>query len=388
MLKKLRVHNFRSLHDVEVSLALLTTLVGPNMSGKSNILDALRFLYECWFPQPGTFGPVNAIARRGGIDEVLWKGGKDKLLSIAVEFEDPQRRERSLEYLIEIVGAAGGYVNVQSEQLRLRQEKQVSELIVRELDGRWLQTLDGQRLVRVESERSAMELAPPNWDGFALKTFAQNLRLYQLVPQVMKQVNPVTAGRVLDIHGENLSAWLMWLQTRSPESFQRITEIVGDVFPEVQKLSTWPTQQGTVYLASQEKSLKGTIPLLQMSDGELAFIAFVSLICAPDEASAPLFLIEEPENHLHPKLIETMFGLLRQVQQEVRERNSSPAQILLTTHSPYVLNQMDLSEIRWVEKKNGETVIICPSDKTHLRKLVEDKELGIGDLMLTGALGG
>jgi hypothetical protein len=48
---------------------------------------------------------------------------------------------------------------------------------------------------------------------------------------------------------------------------------------------------------------------------------------------------------------------------------------------------MNLDEILWIEKKHGETVVVRPSDKTHLRKLVEDKDLGLGDLMLTGALG-
>jgi predicted ATPase len=125
-----------------------------------------------------------------------------------------------------------------------------------------------------------------------------------------------------------------------------------------------------------------------MSDGELAFIAFLSLICAPDDLSGTLFLVEEPENYLHPRLIETLFGLLRQVQQEVADRKVLPSQILITTHSPYVLDQLKLDEVAWVEKRNGETSIVRPNEKTHLRKLVEDNELGIGDLAFTGALGG
>ena len=51
------------------------------------------------------------------------------------------------------------------------------------------------------------------------------------------------------------------------------------------------------------------------------------------------------------------------------------------------LDQMNLDEILWIEKKHGETGVVRPNDKTHLRKLVEEKALGLGDLMLTGALG-
>jgi predicted ATPase len=357
------------------------------MGGKSNLLDALLFLHESWFPQAGTYGPVNALVRRGGIDEVLWKGGPDRLLSVGVEFTDPARPERVFKYGIELVGGATGYVNIQTEQLILQEGEKQYPLIMRESEGRWLVNADGQRLFTVEAERSAMELAPRNWDGYPLKWFAQNWRYYNLVPSLMKQLNQVGAGGVLEPQGQNLSAWLMWLQTRAPESFNRIAEVARDVFPEVRRLLTWPTQQGTVNLVSEEQALVRPTPLFQMSDGELALIALLSLVCAPDDLGGTLFLVEEPESHLHPKLLETLVALLRQVQEEVSDRSIPPSQIMLTTHSPYLVNQMNLDEILWVEKKNGETVVVRPGDKAHLRKLVEDKVLGLGDLMFTGALG-
>jgi predicted ATPase len=387
MFTRLRTQNFRSLRSLDLPLRSLNVLVGPNMGGKSNVIDALRFLYEAWFPQPGTYGPVNALTRRGGIDEVLWKGGKDKLLSLAAEFAEPSQPETSFEYQIELVGGAAGYVNIQEEKLVLRKGEKHYPLILQDGEGRWLVNASAERLVSVQAQRSAMELAPPNWDGYPLKWFAQNWRYFQLVPSLMKQINQVTSGGVLDINGQNLSAWLMWLQTRSPESFERITEIARDVFPEIRRLMTWPTQQGTVFLSSQEQGLSEPTHLHQMSDGEIVFIAFLSLICAPDDLSGTLFLIEEPENHLHPRLLETLIELLRQVQQEVADRKAIPAQILLTTHSPYLLDQMKLDEVIWVEKKNGETASVRPSDKQHLRRLVDDRTLGLGELMFSGALG-
>ncbi len=321
------------------------------------------------------------------MDEVLWKGGADRLLSVGVEFTDPARPERSFKYGIEIVGGASGYVNIQTERLLVLEGEKQYPLITRESEGRWLVNADGQRLVVVEAERSAMEFAPRNWDGYPLKWFAQNWRYYNLVPSLMKQFNPVGAGGALEPQGKNLSAWLMWLQTRAPENFNRIAEVVRDVFPDIRRLLTWPTQQGTVYLASQEETLARPTPLDQMSDGELAFIAFLSLVCAPDDLGGTLFLVEEPENHLHPRLLETIITLLRQAQEEVSDRNAPPSQVILTTHSPYMVDQMNLDEILWIDKRRGETVVVRPSDKSNLRKLVEDKALGLGDLMLTGALG-
>jgi predicted ATPase len=387
MLTRLQARNFKSLRTLDLSLGRLNVLVGPNMGGKSNILDSLRFLYECWFPQPGTYGPVNALTRRGGIDQVLWKGGQDKLVSLGIEFADPSRPGRTFEYAIELVGGAGGYVNIQTEGLVLREGGTQYPLITRDSEGRWLVNPDGQRLVSVEAQRSAMEILAQNWAGHPLKSFAQSWRYYQLVPARMKQANQMTAGHVLDPDGWNLSAWLMWLQTRSPESFLRIAEAARDIFPEVRNLLTWPTQQGTVSLASQEQALLSPTPVHQMSDGELVFIAFLSLICAPDDLSGTLFLIEEPENQLHPRLLETLTALLRQVQEEVAERSVTPSQIVLTTHSTYLVDQMELEELIWVQKSKGETKVVRPSERGHLKKLVEDEALGLGDLMFTGALG-
>jgi hypothetical protein len=71
----------------------------------------------------------------------------------------------------------------------------------------------------------------------------------------------------------------------------------------------------------------------------------------------------------------------------VLDRNVPVSQIVLTMHSPYVVDQMSLDELIWVEKKDGRTKIVRPSEKSHLKKLVERRDLGLGDLMFTGALG-
>jgi predicted ATPase len=390
VLTRLILRNFKSFRDADVSLGPLNVVVGPNMGGKSNLLDAFRFLYECWFPDGGTYGPLGAITRRGGIDEVLWKGrgAAARLLSIGIEFADPVQPRRGFQYKIELIGGPSGYVNVQTEDLILLENGEQCPLIKRERDSRWLVNADGQLLASIEPQRSAMEFAPPNWEGSPLKWFAQNWRYYNLVPSMMKQLNQVGAGGVLEPQGQNLSAWMMWLQTRAPEVFSRITEITRDTFPGVRRLLTWPNQQSTVYLSSEEEALARPIPLLQMSDGELAFIAYVSLLYAPDNLGGTLILIEEPENHLHPRLLETLVSLLRQFWEEVSERSVPTSQIVLTSHSPFLVDQTSLDEIVWIGKRDGETFVIRPGDKTDLRKLVEDKALGLGDLMLAGALGG
>lgn len=122
-----------------------------------------------------------------------------------------------------------------------------------------------------------------------------------------------------------------------------------------------------------------------MSDGQLSFIALLSLIFAPSDLAAGLYCVEEPENHLHPKLLETLVELAKQVQGELGPEGS--AQVLITTHSPHFVDKFELEELIVVERRGGETHCSRPSDKEHLRELLTREEIGLGDLYYSGALG-
>lgn len=160
--------------------------------------------------------------------------------------------------------------------------------------------------------------------------------------------------------------------------------LVGPNMSGKKELFSWPTEQGSVMLGSREKHLRRPVTMWDMSDGELVFIAFLSLIYNPLGAS--LYFIEEPENYLHPRLIEVLLELLRQVQDELGPSGS--AQVIATTHSPFLVDHVSLDELIVFEKQEGATVVTYPRDKAHLRELLERRELGLGDLYYSGALSG
>lgn len=392
MIKELTVKNFMSLKDVTIRMGQLNVLVGPNLSGKSNLLRSLRLLYQMVNPQPGAYGLPNAIHALGGVSEVSWKG-TDSLGPIHIGLVGSGQpfsafgSEAQWEYRIVVTANPAGAIWVQDESLSVQDGGRACSLIDSVAGDRRFATKDGRSISAVGSpDRSALEYEIPDWEGNALRNFFRSIQFHQLVPPVMQANNQSAAAAFLTECGNNLSSWLMTLQTKYGESFERMARVAQDAFPSLERLFTVPTQQGQVFLASQEKHLKRPVSIFHMAHGELAFIALLSLIFSPPELAAPFYCIEEPENNLHPRLLATLVEVLKQVQEEYPPEQR--AQIVITTHSPYLIDRFSLDELIVFEKREGATVTARPRDKAHLQQLLDDEEIGLGELFYSGALSG
>jgi predicted ATPase len=391
MIRNLHLQNFKSFKDVSINLGRLNVLVGPNMSGKSNLIDVFRLLSRTVAPAPGTYGLSNAIAQMGGFEDLAWKGADSGLISIALEGEGwpPLRPKEDAKwsYRIETVGDPYGRSMVQEESLKVSTAEGERNLINNPAGQRQFASLKGASLGDVGSpDRSALEFERTDWEGNALREYILKWRFYSLIPSRMRVANQSAAAPFLQEHGDNFSSWLMTLQTRHGDEFERIAGVARDVFPELEKLFTEPTQQGNVFAATREKYLKRTTSINQLSDGELVFIALLSLIYSPLELASPFLLIEEAENHLHLRLLVTFVELLKQVQQELPPARCP--QVIITTHSPHLVDQFNLDELIVLEKREGATTVTRPGDREHLRKLLQEEEIGLGSLYYSGALGG
>jgi predicted ATPase len=385
MLMRLRVRNYLSLKDVDLKLGGRNLLVGPNMAGKSNLIDCLRFLTST-----AIVGLKQTFLNRNGFQEVVWKGGEENRILLALTIEAPveeEKTKKTYEYEISIIGSATGLITVEREKLAVKEGKKTGTLVDLKSGQGNLTHADGSVAISPSADPtiSALEFNVPGWEGTDFKSLISAWRFYRLIPTHMKQPNATTAQNFLNEDGNNLSSWLMTLQTRYPKTFQRIKQIVTDVLPDLKEILAPPTQFATTYVTTHEKHLKKPIYIWQMSDGELAFVALLSLIFAPEELGAPLYCIEEPENHLHPRLLETLVEVLTQRQSELGQH---AAQLITTTHSPYLVDKVSLDELIVIEKSNGATIFIHPSSKQHLRELLEREEIGLGELWYTGELGG
>jgi predicted ATPase len=388
MIGRIRIRNFKSFKDVEVDLGLTNVLVGPNMSGKSNFIDVFRFLLDLIVPAPNIQGLSNAMNKRNGFREIAWKGESSNMIALTLDGTVIGKEGKPLKwaYDLEMVGERRfGNVNVQREELTLFRPEGPLLLIATEQGHRVLNGSNRAGISQIQDTgRLALEYEIPDWEGNEVRASIASWRFYRLIPPSMRQANPSVAAQILSEYGDNLASWLLLLRTRHGEQFQRIVNVCRDVFPGLQDVLSWPTQQSTVYIASREKYLNSPTTVWQMSDGELSFIALLSLIFAPTELGAALYCVEEPENFLHPRLLTVLTELLNQVQMEQGPANS--AQLIISTHSPQLIDRCSIDDLILFRRDQGETTVVRPRDNEHFKKLIESGEIGLGDLYYSGAL--
>lgn len=380
MLKRLRIKNYKSLKDLDIELGKRNILVGPNMSGKSNFIDSLRFLSQVCIG-----GVKQAFLDRGGFPEVMWKGKEKGPIYFGLTIEEDYN-SKIYEYEISIVGSLSGLISIEKEYLAVKVgEKPIKLIDLRNGHGK-VTHMDGSIAFNIDDPtRSALEFSVPGWEGMEIKNYISSWRYYKLSPPAMKQVNPATSQEFLMDNGQNFSSWLMTLQTKHQENFRSIIQVAKDSLLGIEEILAPPTQFATTYLISREKDLEQPINIWHMSDGEILFLAWLSLIFAPPDYGSPLFCVEEVENHLHPRLLEILVEVLNQRQKELGPK---AAQIIVTTHSPYLVDKMNLEDLIVFEKCEGATKCTRPVTKSHLKELLEREDIGLGDLWYSGALGG
>lgn len=326
MLKRLIVKNYRSLRELDISLRPLMVLVGPNASGKSNFLDVFKFLRDFAVERN-----INeAIGRRGGYRSLVWNGDAASKITVQVrvEFGAMQPAEAS-DYQVQI-----------------------------EHEGN----------LRVSEAGLTV----------AVYSFLRDWGFYRFTPQNMRPPQPVSKQTRLKEDGSNLSSVIHWLFSDGDPSYREIEGLFKVFVPEADTLVSPLSDDGssTTYAAFRQKNLNLLIRTNSMSDGTLFGLALIVALFAPDRPQ--LIGIEAPDMEMHPYLMEHVAELLRVA--------SEKAQIIITTHSPFLLDCLPPESIAIVEKENGETKIRWAEDKEGVREAI--KLLGAGEAWRAGHLGG
>jgi len=192
----------------------------------------------------------------------------------------------------------------------------------------------------------------------------------------MEQLGPAKKDLRLQNEEENISSVLHTFQAEWGESFTEVEELLRMAVPEIERLLTPLTEEGQTYLAIEERGVPWRIPSWAMSDGTLRFLGQLAVFLSPDPPTLACF--EEPENCIHPGLLELVVDVFKSASRKI--------QVLVTTHSPDLLNFLAPEELMIVEKENGKTRCREARDVAGVKEAL--KTLGLGELWYSGHLGG
>ncbi len=364
------VRGFRSLEYVDVTLTPLTVLVGPNASGKSSFLDALAFVQQALVESP-----ANALAARGGLETLLTATGNRPLeLSIKITLQSREpgafagtyaltlvaRKKLSEFSLTEICEMQWGTASLQRFSVR---------------DGKWEEAATAPP-PPLAPERLALPLMAGLAAFAPMYTALASMTFYDMAWRMhasSRQIRLETAERLAP-GGDNAVQVLKHLQD-TPDlhaDYSRLLQALAVVVPSIQQLKTRRTPDGRLFLLFEERFAGPPVEFtaVSMSDGTLYTLG---LLLAAYQADMPtLMAFEEPENAIHPGAA----AVIADVLQEAALR----AQVLITTHSPDLLDHFDdTAVLRAVERTAKGVTVIAPIAESQ-RIAVREKLFTAGEL--------
>lgn len=394
LIHRLRLKDFLSYgrEGVEIELQPLNVLIGPNASGKSNLIEALGVLRAAPTDLPAYF------RERGGIGEYIRRGeGTSRLAEIEawvdcpdclgarplrhrIEFADIGQR---LEVKSEDIGGSVFGISSSSREFQhvyelTRQHAGIAGYDVVNDARKWI-PLERQDLKRDQSILAQRRdpLAFPELTHLASQF--EKIELYQEWTFGRRSRARLATGADMPTDfllpdASNLGLILHDLMQTS-ETRNTLLKHLKLFYDSAEFIPT-KILSGAVQLFIDEGA-SGLVPAMRLSDGTLRYLSLLAILCHP--TPPPLVCIEEPELGLHPDVIPTVVNLLKEASQRT--------QIVVTTHSDTLVSALTDSP---------ESVIVCETgiEGTSLRRLNQGEladwleKYSLGDMWRIGHIGG
>jgi len=381
-IESLRVENYRALRKVELDkLTPMTVLLGPNGSGKSTIFDVFNFLSECF-----RYGLRHAWDRRGRGRELKTRGSDGPIVF------DLKYRERPktpiITYHLAIDEGPKG-PEVLEEWLQWRRGRHGQPFRFLEFRRGVGRAVSGE-LPDIEDKRRETELRSPDLIAAntlgqlsehprvaALREFITDWYVsYLFIDQTRSQPEAGPAER-LSRNGENLSNVIQYLKEQHPERLEAIFSVLRQRVPRLERVDAEPMPDGRLLLQLKDAPFEKPVLARFASDGTLKLLAYLILLYDPNP---PRFIgIEEPENFLHPRLLPELANECRKAAEH--------SQLLITSHSPFLLNAMRAEEVRVLYRDTqGFTQIVSACDIQGVPEFVK-AGASLGHLWMEGHFG-
>lgn len=362
-----QIRNYKSIAQVTVRLGPFTVLVGPNGAGKSNFIDGLAFVQESLSDSIEL-----AFKNRGGIGAVRRRSAGHPT-HISIELSMNIDEELSADYGFEIAAKRTERFSIARERCVVRRLfKEEHRFEVR--DGEFLQEIPGIR-PKVSPDRLVLFAASATHEFRPVYDFLTSMRFYSIVPVRLRELQEPDPGEYLKRDGSNAAAVLKRIrdENQSGETYGRLCRLLSRIVDGLERVEYRAVAQKETLQFRQNVGLKHpwTFDALNMSDGTLRVLGLFLAVYQPGRHS--LVAVEEPEATLHPAAAEIVVEVLMDAANE--------RQILLTTHSPDILDQKELKDdqIRVVTLDQSKTVVAPVSRAS--REAIRRRLYSAGELL-------
>ena len=394
MIKRIRIRNFKSLKDVTVDLSSFNVLIGQNGAGKSSFLQAMQML--SWLIRHRSINDTlesqgltynELVYLRASSSHMFWDLDltvKDPatMKDLNVHFEIALAKRKHVYVTSEVIVPEELFTGHPIEELRFAVGRKGRSLMVASEENRIIHYRN------VSLPHSILLDARVQKNNFPiLSTIADELAgfvHYEIWgPEFLRRASTGRATTLAE-RGQNLPSVLRTLRNRNPEGYNQLLEEVRQAYPwfdsiKIRKLGG--RHYGLSFLERQAKDKRKRrvqYEPSQVSDGFLRLLALTTLKFQP--GTVKVLGYEEPENGMHP-------GMIRASVEKLRDVAKKGTQVIVTTHSPFMLQDLlseefhgdPLNELRLVWRDGGGKTVIRPPNTDMLRK-ASVQGIGIGEV--------
>lgn len=359
-IESIRLKNYKAFRDASLSdIPPFLVVVGANGAGKTTLFDVFGFLHDCL-----KTNVRQALDSRGRFKEVFSREGEGDSILIEIQYRmEISGIDRLVTYSLEI-SERNNVPYIKREILRYKRGRYGSPFHFLDFsngEGYAITNEEDFNKADEDLDRENQKVAP---DTLAIKGLGQFERFKaanafrQLIESWHVSDFHISAARGrkeasgdsehLSESGDNLPLVAQRLFEQYPEIFQKILDTMRRRVPGVSGVEPKLQDDGYLTLRFQDGSFKTPFLDRYVSDGTIKMFAYLVLLYDPKPH--PLLCVEEPENQLYPKL-------MVELAEEFKQYANRGGQVLVSTHSPDFLNAVELDEVCWLIKQQGNTEI-------------------------------
>jgi predicted ATPase len=349
-ISRIKLKNWRNFQNVDVPLGHRTFLVGPNASGKSNFLDAIRFLRHIANPKGG--GLEAAVIERGGVSKIRSLAArKDSNVEIEIELSDAPGADFSWRYAI-------GFTHDKLRSGQLSMPRLVFERVWRkdEKEPFLNRPSDTDKNDDRLLTQTHLQQIGFNKDFREISQFLISITYLHLVPQFLRHPGEFADFSLPDDpYGKDLLKRIVQKPEKSKKKLlEKIEVALKTAVPQLSKLEVKYDEMGAPHLQAKYDHWRpqgGIQREDQFSDGTLRLIGLLWALLELEADS--VLLLEEPEISLHSSIVEKLPNLFYNLTKHQNRKRRG--QVILSTHSADMLSDRSID--------GGQVILLTPKSE-------------------------